>query len=155
MSRKAGIAIAALLLLAAPGCETIFGPSLGPTAAEIEQEIFRLVNEHRAGLGLAALVWNDSIAEVARDHSQDMADGKTPFGHDGFNDRVALLGSILGCSVVGEVIAYSDSARNAVEALIASDDHRYILEGDYDMSGVGVAMEGTGRAFYATQMFTR
>jgi uncharacterized protein YkwD len=143
------------LLLATTGCETIFGPSLGQTAAEIEQEIFRLVNEHRAGLGLTALVWNESIAEVARSHSQDMADGTIAFGHDGFNDRVALLGSILGCSVVAEVIAYSDSARKAVEALIASDDHRYILEGDYDLSGVGVAKEASGRAFYATQMFTR
>lgn len=155
MPRQAAVAVVFLALLAAAGCETIFGPSLGQSAAEIEQEIFRLVNEHRTGLGLAALVWNDSIAEVARGHSRDMADGKTPFGHDGFNDRVALLGSVLGCSVVAEVIAYSDSARKAVEALIASDDHRYILEGDYALSGVGVVKEASGRAFYATQMFTR
>lgn len=154
-SRQAVFAVVILLLLAAAGCETILGPSSGQTAAEIEREILRLVNEHRAGLGLAALIWNDSIAEVARGHSQDMADGKVPFGHDGFNDRVALLGSILGCSVVAEVIAYSDSAANAVAALIASNDHRYILEGDYALSGVGVVKESPGPGFYATQMFTR
>jgi uncharacterized protein YkwD len=148
-------ALILLMLLAPTGCSTLFGPSSGQTASEIEQEILLLVNEHRAGLNLAALVWNDDIAEVARSHSQDMADGKVAFGHDGFYDRVALLGSILGCSVVGEVIAYSDSAANAVNALIASNDHRYILEGDYTLSGVGVVKEASGQAFYATQMFTR
>ncbi len=155
--RAAAVSALALLLilLASTGCSTLFGPSSGQTASEIEQEIFRLVNEHRAGLNLAALVWNDDIAEVARGHSQNMADGTVAFGHDGFYDRVALLGSILGCSVVGEVIAYSDSAANAVNALIASNDHRYILEGDYTLSGVGVAKEASSQGFYATQMFTR
>ncbi|MDD8027521.1 MAG: CAP domain-containing protein, partial [Acidobacteriota bacterium] len=143
-----------LWLLAAVGCEQIFSPTSSLEASDVEQEMFRLVNEHRASLGMAALTWNDDIAEVARGHSQDMADGTVSFGHDGFDDRMNRIAAIMSCTVfVGEVVAYSDSAENAVNALIASADHKDVLEGEYELTGVGVVVESSGGSFYATQMF--
>lgn len=154
MRKTAGSAVLILLLFATmPGCDQIFGPSSDLDASEVEQEIFRLVNEHRASISLAALTWNDDIAEIARGHSQDMADGTVSFGHDGFSDRMARIAAIMACTVVGEVVAYSDSAANAVNALIASSEHKDILEGNYELTGVGVVVESSGGSFYATQIF--
>lgn len=39
---------------------------------QAEQDIFRLTNEQRAQHGVPPLVWSDTIANVARLHSQDM-----------------------------------------------------------------------------------
>ncbi len=144
-----------LSLLGSTGCDQIFGPGGVLTASEIEDQIFDLVNRHRASLNLNTLEWNDGVAGIARGHSQDMADGTVPFGHDGFYDRMAQIQALVSCRMIGEVVAYSDTAENAVNALIASNDHRDILEGDYDLTGVGVVLEKSGPGFYATQMFVK
>jgi uncharacterized protein YkwD len=40
----------------------------------IEQRIHVLINEERAAAGLPALKWNEEVAAVAREHSQDLAE---------------------------------------------------------------------------------
>lgn len=143
------------LILALAGCATLFGPTGGGTPAEIEKEIFKLVNDYRRGQGLSDMVWNDAIADAAREHSRDMAAGTVPFGHDGYSDRWARLGQVLPWQSIAEVVATSGSAADAVNAWIASPDHQQHLVGEYTLTGVGVAKPDSGGSFYATQIFVK
>lgn len=43
------------------------------STAAMEQAIFRLVNDARAANGLAAVTWDERLAAVAREHSQNLA----------------------------------------------------------------------------------
>ncbi len=151
--RKGYLLLAITAFLSSSSCDILSGPSYGKTAKEIEQEIFKLVNDYRRSVGKADLTWNDVIANEARIHSQDMADGKVPFGHDGFNERIERIKRIFSCHKAAEIIALAGTAKEAVNAWIASPEHRVNLEGDYDQSGVGAAMAKSGASFYATQIF--
>src|ERR1700750_284978 len=54
-------------------------------------DILKYVNEHRKEKGLKPLTNNPVIAAASADHSKNMATGKIPFGHDGFNERMDKL----------------------------------------------------------------
>ncbi len=45
-----------------------------PLLGQMEKEIHVLINKERAGGGLAPLSWNDEVAAVAREHSQNQAE---------------------------------------------------------------------------------
>ena len=36
---------------------------------------------------MPALEWSQPLYDLAMEHSIDMAEGRVPFGHDGFQDR--------------------------------------------------------------------
>src|SRR4030095_3788983 len=84
------------------------GPA-SSAAADIEQQVFTLINAERAKNGLSQLEWSESIAAVARLPSQDMANVKF-FSHRGsdgsmVDERADRLG--LGTwRLIGENIAY-------------------------------------------------
>ena len=46
-----------------------------------------LTNQFRASQGKHALKWNDTMFDIGLVHSEDMACGRVPFGHDGFPKR--------------------------------------------------------------------
>lgn len=48
----------------------------------------QLTNEFRKSQNLAPLVWNQELCNIGMKHSKDMAEGKVPFGHQGFQNRV-------------------------------------------------------------------
>jgi len=52
-------------------------------------------------------------------------------------------------------IALSGSATDAVDTWIQSTEHRINLEGNYDLTGVGVVKAKTGSSFYATQILIK
>jgi len=124
--------------------------------ADIENRVFELVNEHRTSEGLATLGWSELIAEQCRIHSEDMAEGTVDFGHDGFNDRVENIRQEIDVVRAGENVAYNmgyiDPAQQAVDAWLLSSGHRQNIEGDYVLTGVGVA-KSEGDAYYFTQIF--
>ncbi|MGD0782897.1 MAG: CAP domain-containing protein [Candidatus Aminicenantales bacterium] len=157
--RKAVLRCLAPLLLAAiasgAACVSVSGPSSGDTPAQVEQEIFKLVNDHRRSIGAAELTWNDTIAAQARLHSQSMAAGTVPFGHDGFDSRIAVIGQTIPWKSAAEVVALGATAADMVNAWIASAEHRPYIEGDYNLTGVGVAKDKSGTSFYATQIFIK
>src|SRR5438552_14098020 len=57
------------------------------TDAALERQVFDLVNRQRRTLGLRALGLDARITEQARAHSAAMADGPTPVGPEGFDER--------------------------------------------------------------------
>lgn len=144
-----------ILLLAAPGCKIISGLSEG----EVEQAVFQLINSHRLSVQLSQLAWNAAIAEQARIHSEDMASGKAGVGHDGHEERYDNIRAVLNDAVsFGEIVAYiagyADPADSALESWLVNPDHKSVIGGDFDLTGVGVAKKGK-KEYYITQIFIK
>ncbi|MDN5212061.1 CAP domain-containing protein [Fulvivirgaceae bacterium BMA12] len=119
----------------------------------IEEEILRLVNEHRSGLGLNELSSNQVIINEARKHSQAMSSGTVSFGHDGFDDRISVIKSEITGNGFAENVAtgYTDAAK-AVNGWLNSSGHKKNIEGNYNLTGIGVAASNDGTLFF-TQIF--
>ena len=88
-----------------------------------------------------------------------MADGQVVFGHDGFGKRVEMISGQLSYSAAAENVAYnnqaySDCAEFAVDGWIESPGHLVNIEGEYRLTGVGVAVDSAG-VYYFTQIFWR
>ena len=130
--------------------------SFASPSAEMESEILRLVNGHRHSMGLTPVQMNTLESTVARLHSQNMASGKIPFGHSGFNERAAYLNKKMGpITLVAENVASGQmSAREVVDGWLHSPGHRRNIEGNFKLTGIGLARGSNGMIYY-TQIFTR
>ena len=124
--------------------------------SSMSAEILRLVNQHRRALGKPDLQPNSFISSVALGHSRDMLSGKTPFGHDGFRGRIDRIRKKLGpMHVAAENVASGPmSAREVVEGWLHSPGHRRNIEGDFRLTGIGLAFGRNGNIFF-TQIFAK
>lgn len=140
------------------------GNGAGNASAEVlalEDQAFDLVNDERAAMSLAPLQHDDALRAVARAHSEDMVaraffSHVNPDGDDPF-DRMSAAG--ITFSAAAENIAwnlgYADPAGTAVVGWMNSAGHRAnILNGNYLLTGMGVAIDGNGGVYF-TQVFTR
>lgn len=129
-------------------------------AYELERHVFDLLNTERQAKGLRTLVWDDRVAEVARRHSQNMAE-RQYFSHRGLDgsmvdNRADRLG--LGAwQAIGENIAYlrgyDKPGELAVEKWMESTSHRRnLLSPQWSESAVGIAVTQDG-TYYFTQVF--
>lgn len=125
---------------------------------EVATQTLNLINNHRGSQTLASLTWNDEIAELALEHSANMASGQEEFGHNGFDDRIDRLAVTISFSGSAENVAFNEGADDpaavAVDSWLNSPGHLANIEGDYDLTGIGVA-EGSDGSFYFTQIFLR
>jgi uncharacterized protein YkwD len=119
----------------------------------IEQEVHRLINLHRSGIGLEPLEWNDVIAEQCRDHCIDMANAHT-INHDGFNDRINKIGETISWNWAGENVAFDYGAQFVVESWLSSPGHKANIESNSNLTGVGVAFDEDS-VMYFTQIFIK
>ncbi len=119
-------------------------------------DILRYVNQHRRSIGLSALRPDSFISSVALGHSRNMLSGKTPFGHDGFNQRIDIIRKRLGpLHVAAENVASGPmSAREVVDGWLHSPGHRCNIEGDFRLTGIGLARRADGMIYF-TQIFVR
>jgi uncharacterized protein YkwD len=140
--------------------QVVAGPpsTVPPKAAatSVSRQILVFVNEYRRSKGLPALQPNSFISSVALGHSRDMLTGKTPFGHDGFRDRINRISGRLGkLHVAAENVASGPmGAREVVDGWLHSPGHRRNIEGDFRLTGIGLA-EGRNGMIYFTQIFVR
>ncbi len=129
---------------------------------KLERQVFNLINLERAKLGFTALEWNDAIAKMARDHSENMANFKF-FSHKDLkglmvNERADDCG-IRKWHAIGENIAYNRGYQNpavsAVEEWMRSPGHREnLLNNRWKESGIGIAVTPDG-TYYFTEVFLR
>ncbi|SDC32611.1 CAP domain-containing protein [Williamwhitmania taraxaci] len=123
--------------------------------AQMETQVLKLINEHRVGLKLVELKANASIVDQARSHSMRMASGAVAFGHDGFDTRFDALKDKLKASSGAENVAMGYSTPElAVAGWLNSSGHKKNIEGNYTLSGVGIAKSKSG-VFYYTQIFIK
>jgi uncharacterized protein YkwD len=120
-----------------------------------ERQMFDLVNDERAAVGLRVLAWDDRLVPVARQHSEEMFKLKyfahqSPVSGSPF-DRLRAAG--ITYSRAGENLAYAQSVSVAHRGLMQSQGHREnILRPEFTRMAIGVISAGPyGRMF--TQMF--
>lgn len=122
----------------------------------LEQEINRRVNQYRLSKNLPPLTMNAEISYVARQHSKDMASKQATFSHDGFDNRAKSVGKTIPYQSFAENLAYikgyPDLADVAVKGWINSPGHRKNMEGNFNLTGIGIAKNSEGE-YYFTQLF--
>lgn len=145
-----------------PGAAPAFAQTTGRqllSAEALEAETRDLVNRHRRDAGLPPLRSDPAIAAIARRHSEAMAAGRVPFGHEAVEGRRRRIERTIPLEAMAENVGANDrparsAARAAVSGWLGSAGHRENIEGDYDTTGVGVARDRRG-AWYFTQIFVK
>lgn len=125
------------------------------TVSAYEQEVFDLVNQIRAENGLEPFVYNATLAQVARAHSQDMID-RGFFDHtnpdgDGPGDRVSAAG-VRWSQVAENIAAGQRTPEEVVTSWMNSPGHRANILGSCKELGVGLALGGSYGCYW-TQCF--
>ena len=149
-----------LLCITLLGC-TISHKATGQEATvtevvQLEEEVHQLINHYRVSKNLSPLTSYEIITRQARMHSQAMAAKRMPVDHGGFDQRVEIISQSLPLSAAAENIAYhrgdSHCAKGITQNWLKSTAHRENIEGDYHLTGIGVAVDSHG-ACYITQIF--
>jgi uncharacterized protein YkwD len=128
----------------------------GVVDSDAEQEMFHLVTTERIKAGLPPLFWDESLADVARAHSQDMLirgyfSHYTPEGLSPF-DRMGKAG--IAYQYAGENLALAPITTLAMQGLMNSPGHRAnILNPSFTKVGIGVIDGGIYGKMYS-QEFT-
>jgi uncharacterized protein YkwD len=121
----------------------------------------RILNTRKAA-GLAALTLNNSLIDLARDRSADMAnrqyfDHYTPEGRT-FLDMMRQRG--IPYRMAGEIIAQNNygaaqTAEQAFQAFMnSSEHHKIIMMNNWRTIGIGQALDGNGMYYY-TVLFSQ
>lgn len=124
----------------------------------LERSIHEQVNKYRQSQKLPPLQLNSAITQQSRLHSQAMANGKVPFSHQGFEQRVNAIEKSVAYNSAGENVAYNqgykDPATQAVQGWLKSPGHLKNIRGNFNLTGIGVAQNSKGE-YYFTQIFIR
>ena len=124
--------------------------------SDLGKEVLRQINDYRAKKGLKELTWNESITEAAIEHSKYMGNKTIRINHDGFEERMHGLMKILtpARGAAENVANGQHSAEEVVSMWLASPGHRENIEGDYDLSGIGIYKNRNG-VLYFTHIFIK
>lgn len=123
-------------------------------------QIFTLVNSERIKRGLNQLLWDDKLAEIARDYSEKMS-REDFFGHFDSNGQSvverAKTAKLKHWSKIGEnlfsIAGLDKFDAFAVKHWMNSPTHRdNILDKDWTTTGIGIAKSEDGEIFI-TQIF--
>ncbi|MCE0724483.1 MULTISPECIES: CAP domain-containing protein [Legionella] len=120
----------------------------------MQSTVLFYINEYRQKHGLSKLTMDKHMVIQARQHSQDMANHRMPFGHQDFGKRIAKLRSqIKNTGGAAENVAYNyKTAQIVVSQWVKSPGHRRNIVGNYNLTGIGIARDKQGKLYY-TQIF--
>jgi uncharacterized protein YkwD len=125
---------------------------------DLESRISIRINEYRLSAKKRPFEASEKLAKIARGHSRNMAAGKVGFGHDGLQERVALVSASIEVSRLAENVSRHDRSSGFVDAALkewlASPVHKKNIDGDYDLAAVGAAQDANG-VVYFTQIFVK
>ena len=135
---------------------SLFGQQ-GSSVSSAEERIHTLINGYRQSNGRSALSYSSTIASIARLHSQRMANGTVPFGHDGFDARFSEIGTYMTVVRMSENVSwnsgYADPPYQAYVGWVNSPGHyANLMDSQVNITGVGAAQAASG-AWYFTQIF--
>jgi uncharacterized protein YkwD len=122
---------------------------------ELTKDVLKQTNKFRKSQGLEELEMKDKFNDIAKKHSEDMANGRRSFGHAGFNQRGNEVGKIYKYTSISENVAYgANDAKEAIDMWKNSSGHRANMLGNYKYIGIGIAKNSQGILYY-TQIFVR
>jgi uncharacterized protein YkwD len=146
------------LLSNQPSSATVAQRSNSGQFTAMEQSVHQQINQYRKSRKLPSLTFDARIAQQARNHSQAMASGRVPFSHNGFDGRVKAIAQVIRFNGAAENVAYnrgaSDPGKKAVQGWLNSTGHRKNIEGNFDLTGIGIAKNAKGD-YYFTQIFIK
>lgn len=115
----------------------------------LAREVFAAVNLQRKEHGLRDLLWDEELAKLALDHSQDMAehDYLTHERSPGYSELPIDCGE--NCI---QMTGYSSlDAHEILEVWMESAGHRQNILGNYRTTGIGIVRSGD--IWWGTQIF--
>ena len=124
-------------------------------APDLEERMLELINQERMSRGLKALVMDEELRSVARDHSQDMFERGyfshyTPEGKDPF---ARMRDAGVTFRTAGENLALAPTLQLAHTGLMNSPGHRAnILHTQFGRVGIGI-LDGGRRGIMVSQEF--
>jgi uncharacterized protein YkwD len=122
----------------------------------MEQDVYYRINAYRVSQVLSALLWNDSMSQLARWHSEKMAWGSIQLGHSDLERRLQAIAQTLAFQGAAENVGlnwgYPDPVGQVIQDWLHSPSHRHSIEGHYNLTGVGVIQNQQGE-YYFTQIF--
>ena len=124
----------------------------------LEESVHQQINQYRQSQNLPSLSWDETIAQQARIHSQAMASGKVSFSHKGFEERINSIKKSIPYRSAAENLAYNQGYSNpdqqAVTGWLDSPGHLKNIQGEFNLTGVGIAKNSEGE-YYFTQIFLK
>jgi uncharacterized protein YkwD len=137
-----------------------------PSHNQMQLKLQQLINQFRESHNLAPLKFSTELNQVALIHSEKMAKGHLPFGHDESQARFAKVDTIIPYRRIGEVVASNWNNPQPVEQALKSwqnsDGHRELLLTPWEnqgtpYAGLGIAAPGDDfenqTEFYFTLIF--
>jgi len=151
-------ALALLVLLLTPtshaSSSAAASRSARPQAGAPETQLLEAANRDRAAAGLPPLQWDMSLAAVAHQHAQRMAQTNTLShqlaGELPLQQRATQAGARF--SLIAENVAEGPSASNLHQQWMNSPPHRANLL-DPELNAVGIAVVQNGAMFFAVEDF--
>ncbi len=125
-----------------------------PDSTGLVDGVLAQTNQFRKAQGLPVLMMKDELNKIAKKHSVDMASGRVPFGHQGFDDRNIQAKKVIpGIHSFAENVASGQlSPAEVVNLWKNSPGHRRNMVGSYKYVGIGTATDKQG-IIYFTQIF--
>lgn len=153
MNEKRLVSLLILTLLLFNFLHPVYAQSSNNDAA-VQEAVLDYINQYRQQKRLMKLKMDPRIVREAQQHSQDMATHKVPFGHKEFMTRVQRLRkSINQSAAAAENVAYNyKNAEDVVKNWLKSPGHKRNIDGNYDLTGVGIAKDQKGKIYF-TQIF--
>lgn len=139
---------------------TSSAPSSGSVGTAEENEVVRLVNEERARGGCSAVKHDPQLRAAAFGHSADMA-AKNYFSHDSqdgrsFMDRIRAAGFTGGSGWAENIAMGQRTPAEVMQGWMNSSGHRAnIMNCKYNLIGVGVAKNSSGRLYWTQDFAAR
>jgi len=125
-----------------------------PSVEDSQTVLLDLINRERSNAGLHPLMWDDRLAEAARDHAEVMSrEGKLSHQFEGEPDLLQRLTQhSLRLRTASENVVYDVSAKGAHQAFAKSLPHRAnMLNASFD--GVGIAVVNQNGILYVVEDF--
>lgn len=137
-------------------CLITLNSSYAARIQETEISILNEVNSHRQKHHLPPLKMDSDISYEAKTHSQRIANHSIPLGHKNFSQRArTLFNKFKHSRGIAENVAYAYSgSKDVVKQWLGSSGHRKNIEGQYQLTGIGIALDKEER-IYITQIFLR
>lgn len=134
------------------------GPREDPNVVRTEEEeiqiFLKYTNDFRRKNNLNSLELSDELSEIARGHNNNMMEGKTPVGHEGFKDRAKqvkrkFLRVSENCAMY---VGPREHLQTLFENLCNSTKHRQNLLGEFNTIGMSIG-KNSENMWYVTQFF--
>lgn len=152
MSLKA-LCLALTVSMAAGVSVTAAAQQYDPAA---EEQLVQLVNQERARFDMSPLVIDKRLRDIARQHSEIMAQ-KHSLSHQFSGEKTVrerVAGTGIRFNFSGENVAYDSEVKGVHEGLMFSPPHREnILRPQFNSIGIGVVKRGN--VYFVTQDFAR